>query len=61
MLREETATTSLPRVLEVGQVTVAEIYAALDWLGTNQETIEKRLAKKHLSGRTLVLYDLTST
>ena len=61
MLREETATTSLPRVLEVGQVTVAELYAALDWLGTNQEAIEKRLAKKHLSGRTLVLYDLTST
>ncbi|QUN32346.1 hypothetical protein KB879_32055 (plasmid) [Cupriavidus sp. KK10] len=40
---------------------IGGLYAALDWLGDAQEGIEKRLARQHLSGSTLVLYDLTST
>ena len=38
-----------------------ELYAAMDWLLERQGTIEKRLAKRHLSDGALVLYDLTST
>jgi len=61
MLHEDTATHSLGRVLGVGQVSADELYRALDWLHEAQPTIERRLARKHLSGATLVLYDLTST
>ncbi|MDT4801725.1 IS1634 family transposase ISMyca1 [compost metagenome] len=61
MLRDETATHSLSRLLKLGDVELEQVYAALDWLGEAQEGIEKRLARQHLSGSTLVLYDLTST
>jgi len=61
MLRDETATHSLSRLLKLGDVELEQVYAALDWLGEAQEDIEKRLARQHLSGSTLVLYDLTST
>ena len=61
MLRDQTATHSLSRLLSLGEVDLEQVYAALDWLGEAQEGIEKRLAKQHLAGRTLVLYDLTST
>jgi Transposase DDE domain len=61
MLRDETATHSLSRLLNLGEVDLEQVYAALDWLGEAQEGIEKRLARQHLEGRTLVLYDLTST
>jgi len=61
MLRDETATHSLSRLLKLGDVELEQVYAGLDWLGEAQEGIEKRLARQHLSGSTLVLYDLTST
>ena len=61
MLRDETATHSLSRLLDLGEVDLEQVYAALDWLGEAQEGIEKRLARQHLEGSTLVLYDLTST
>ncbi|MDW3689215.1 IS1634 family transposase [Cupriavidus sp. CV2] len=61
MLRDETAAHSLSRLLKLGDVELEQVYAALDWLGEAQEGIEKRLARQHLSGSTLVLYDLTST
>src|SRR5246127_4080102 len=61
MLRDETATHSLSRLLSLGEIDLKEVYAALDWLGEAQPSIEKRLAKQHLAGHTLVLYDLTST
>jgi hypothetical protein len=61
MLRDETATHSLSRLLNLGEVDLEQVYAALDWLGEAQEGIEKRLARQHLAGSTLVLYDLTST
>jgi hypothetical protein len=61
MLRDETATHSLSRLLNLGEVDLEQVYAALDWLGEAQAGIEKRLAHQHLAGSTLVLYDLTST
>lgn len=61
MLRDETAAHSLGRVLGVGNIEAADLYRALDWLHQAQPAIEKRLARQHLAGSTLVLYDLTST
>jgi hypothetical protein len=61
MLHEDTATSSLGHVLGVGQCSVDDLYRALDWLHDAQPTIERRLAREHLLGSTLVLYDLTST
>ena len=61
MLQDETATSSLGRVLDVGHCGVKELYRALDWLHDAQPSIERRLAGQHLTGATLVLYDLTST
>jgi transposase len=61
MLHDETANTSLGRVLGVGQCGADDLYRALDWLHAAQPAIERRLARQHLVGSTLVLYDLTST
>jgi len=61
MLHEDTATSSLGRVLGVGQCSAEDLYRALDWLHEAQPAIERRLARQHLAGQTLVLYDLTST
>jgi transposase len=61
MLNEDTAAHSLGRVLALGSLDVDELYRALDWLYAAQPAIERRLARQHLAGRTLVLYDLTST
>jgi len=61
LLHEDTASSSLGRVLGVGQCSADDLYRALDWLHAAQPTIERRLARQHLAGATLVLYDLTST
>jgi transposase len=61
MLHDDTATSSLGRVLGVGQCSADDLYRALDWLHDAQPGIERRLARQHLVGSTLVLYDLTST
>ncbi|CAM4048380.1 IS1634 family transposase [Roseateles saccharophilus] len=61
LLHDDTANSSLGRVLGVGQCRAEELYAALDWLHDAQPMIERRLARQHLLGSTLVLYDLTST
>ena len=60
-LHDGTASTSLGRVLGVGQCSADELYRALDWLHDAQPAIERQLARQHLVGATLVLYDLTST
>jgi Transposase DDE domain len=60
-LCDDTASTSLGRVLGVGQCSADDLYGALDWLHEAQPAIERRLARQHLTGATLVLYDLTST
>jgi len=47
--------------LELGKVDADALYAAMDYLLERQEAIEKRLARRHLSDATLVLYDLSSS
>src|SRR3954469_10661191 len=54
-LSPDTATSSL------GEVDEDELYAALDWLHERQPAIETTLAKRHLQGGTLVLYDVSSS
>jgi hypothetical protein len=61
LLHDDTANSSLGRVLGVGQCVAEDLYKALDWLHEAQPLIERRLARQHLVGSTLVLYDLTST
>ena len=61
LLHDDTANSSLGRVLGVGQCRADALYAALDWLHEAQPSIERRLARQHLVDSTLVLYDLTST
>ena len=56
-----TATTSLGPLLALDMVSEQELYAALDWLLSQQSRIERRLAQRHLSQGTLVLYDVSST
>ena len=45
----------------MGEVDEDELYAALDWLRERQEAIETALAKRHLKGGNLVLYDASSS
>ena len=61
MLDPATASHSLGETLGLGGVPVREIYAALDWLVSEQSFIESSLARRHLREATLVLYDVTST
>ncbi|MDQ2818355.1 MAG: IS1634 family transposase [Candidatus Eremiobacteraeota bacterium] len=61
MLDTETARHSLGETLDLGHVTAREIYATLDWLGSEQAFIENQLARRHLKHGMLVLYDVTST
>ena len=61
MLDPATASHSLGETLGLGAVPVREIYAALDWLVSEQTFIETSLARRHLREGTLVLYDVTST
>jgi hypothetical protein len=56
-----TATSSLGLLLTLETVSEQDLYAALDWLLSQQSRIEGRLAQRHLSQRTLVLYDVSST
>jgi transposase len=56
-----TATSSLGPLLELETVSEQELYAALDWLLSQQSRIERSLAQRHLSDATLVLYDVSST
>ena len=56
-----TATSSLGDMLGLGEVDEDELYAALDWLHERQPAIETALARRHLQGGTLVLYDVSSS
>jgi len=60
-LSPETAASSLGAELGLGPVDEEELYAALDWLAVRQSAIETALAKRHLTGGALVLYDVTSS
>src|SRR5205807_7874081 len=56
--------TTLGADLGVADATTDEIYAAMDWLHDRQDSIERRLADKHLSVAVnparMALFDLTS-
>src|SRR5271167_3934484 len=54
-------TTTLAEDLGVTDATADDLYGAMDWLLDHQPHIEKKLAARHLSQGSLVLYDLTSS
>jgi transposase len=60
-LREETLSSSLGPVLEIEDATEDQLYEAMDWLAERQQRIENKLAKRHLSDGSLVLYDVSSS
>jgi hypothetical protein len=60
-LSPDTASSSLGQQLGLGPVDEDELYIALDWLAVRQPAIETTLAKDHLAGGTLVLYDVSSS
>ncbi len=60
-LSADNADTTLGDLLELGEVSAEDLYAAQDWLLQRQPSIERSLARKHLHDGSLVLYDVTST
>ena len=60
-LNPQTAASSLGERLGLGEVGEREIYECLDWLLEQQERIENGLARRHLAGGTLTLYDVSSS
>ena len=60
-LSPDTASSSLGQQLGLGMVDEDELYTALDWLAVRQPAIERALANNHLTGGTLVLYDVSSS
>lgn len=57
----ETLDNTIGEVLNVSDADEDDLYDAMDWLRSRQDAIENTLAKRHLSERTMVLYDVTST
>jgi transposase len=60
-LSTDTCNTSLCEILKVQDATADDLYEAMDWLSDRQQEIEQRIAAKHLSEGSLILYDVTST
>ena len=60
-INEETANSSIGALLDLGKVAEREVYEALDWLLAQQERVENGLARRHLKGGALVLYDVSSS
>lgn len=52
---------TLARELSVEGADQDDLYRAMDWLLERQRGIEDRLARRHLEGGTLVLYDVSSS
>jgi transposase len=52
---------SLAQILSVEDADENQLYAALDWLLKRKSKIEKKLAQKHLSDGSSVLYDLSTS
>src|SRR5574341_1181608 len=53
--------TTLASDLGVADATTDEVYQAMDWLATRQDTIEHTLARRHLAPGGLAYYDLSSS
>ena len=60
-LNDETLSSSLGGELGIDDLNEDELYHAMDWLVGRQARIEGKLAKRHLTGGSLVLYDVSST
>ena len=56
-----TVASTLSEQLALGDIDENDLYDAMDWLVARQTRIEQRLAQRHLSNASLVLYDATST
>jgi transposase len=54
-------TTTLAEDCGVAEASEDDLYAAMDWLLVRQDTIQKKLAARHLREGGLVLYDLSSS
>jgi hypothetical protein len=54
-------TTTLAEDFGVAEASEDDLYAAMDWLLSRQDAIQKKLAARHLSTGGLVLYDLSSS
>ena len=54
-------TTTLAEDFGVADADEDDLYAAMDWLLTRQDTLQKKLAARHLSPGGMVLYDLSSS
>jgi transposase len=59
--QKETAATTLGELLSLEDLDEHECYQAMDWLLERQESIQKKLASKHLSDGGPVLFDLSSS
>ena len=61
-LRSATTTSTLGETFNLdAEIHENDLYEAMDWLLGRQESIEAKLAKRHLAEGSLVLYDLTSS
>ena len=54
-------TTTLAEEFGVADANEDDLYEAMDWLLDRQDTIQKKLAARHLSSGGMVLYDLSSS
>ncbi len=54
-------TSTLAQEFDVVDATEDDLYAAMDWLLARQDTIQKKLASRHLGKGAMVLYDLSSS
>lgn len=54
-------TTTLAQDFGVADADENDLYAAMDWLLARQDTIQKKLAARHLANGAVVLYDLSSS
>jgi len=61
LLNAQTSACSLGQVLGMENIAEEDFYGAMDWLIKRQRRIESKLANKHLSEGSLVLYDITSS
>ena len=59
--QKETTATTLGELLSLEDLDEHECYRAMDWLLERQESIQKKLAKKHLADGGPVLFDLSSS
>lgn len=58
---DKTCFSSIGKILGIEGADQDELYLAMDWLLSRQESIENNLAALHLASSTLVLYDVSSS